>query len=291
MDETQHRALENTLSAYRSHCLSTISHTFSTYHEDLTASEAFISSDFLARFSRVEDLLTGPYDRRLDWEWVEESCPSRVISQALVQRRIRLRDLPEFEVCAKDYFVKFANTGERILEGLEQIGFHLPPCSKLFEHFLLDVVEGKRLVVAKADLRPVYIPDDQVDLAYAKAQKMISNDADLQKFLPRGIPETIPDKLYFLEIVNTLRGLEYKAVLPITNEEKRTVEDIRKTMNGALSQLGRVDRSDGGVGELNQTLVRLRQSDYGVSDYLDMYAKYHSRLAELEAREMSDEED
>jgi len=291
MDETQHHGLESALSSFHSHCLACISQSFDGLRDQLAASEAAATAQFLERYARVEDLLAGPYNRKLEWEWVPEAQPSRTISQALAQRRIRLADLPEFELPAKEYFAKFAQTSEAIINGLTQLGFYLPPCSKLFDHFLQEVLEGKRLVVAKADLRPAAIPKEQVDLAYAKTQKMISTDADLQKFLPRGVPETPADKMYFLEIVNTLRGLEYKAVLPLSEQESRRAAMLGTTVGRACGSLGRVERS-GEMAECLELALRKQQGleSYGVSEYLDMYAKFHARVTELETEEMAVED-
>lgn len=290
MDETQHHRLESALSSFHSHCLSHISQSFSSLRDQVAASEAAVTTQFLASYARVEELLSGPYNRKLEWEWVPETQPSRTISQALAQRRIRLADLPEFEMPAKEYFAKFAQTSEAIISGLSELGFHLPPCSKLFDHFLQEVLEGKRLVVSKADLRPVAIPKEQVDLAFAKTQKMISNDADLQKFLPRGVPEATADKVYFLEIVNTLRGLEYKAVLPLSEEENQRAALLGATVGQACAHLGQMKRRGEMAEYLEQALRKQGPENYGVSEYLDMYAKFHSRVTELETEEMAVED-
>jgi hypothetical protein len=287
MDEAQHHKLESALSSFHAHCLSHISQSFSVLRDQLSESEATATAQFLARYNRIEDLLSQPYDRKLEWEWVDELQPSRTVGQALTQRRIKLKDFPEFELPAKEYFAKFAQTSEAIISGLSQLGFHLPPCSKLFDHFLQEVLEGKRLVVARADLRPVNIPEEQVNLAFAKTQKMIASDADLQKFLPRGVPETIPDKIYFLEIVNTLRGLEYKAVLPLSDLENRRAAMLSATVNQAYASLGEMKRK-GEMAEYLEQALRRQQGleNYGVSEYLDMYAKFHARVSELETEEM-----
>lgn len=286
MLSARHRELKTALEEFKNESITRISQCYGKLLQDLAAYEQTITSQAEARFAVVEEMLSGPCDKVLEWEWIPEAAPCRAISQAFIQRRIRLKELPNFEISAKEFFTKFARSTEDVVRNLAAIGFYLPPASKLFDHFLSDVVEGKKLIISQADLRKAQIPEDQIDLAYATAQKLIVTDADLQKFLPHGQPDSIPDKAYFLDIVNSLRGLTYKVVLPLNEDEERLAQGIRDAVETVLAETNDSDAvAKSLVSIADQCRPTTPSSEYSPEHYIDLYRRWRERLRRLEQGE------
>lgn len=278
MDAAQHHELQQMLAVFKDQCLQDITETYKQAELAIDSTEALLIESVTARFSKVEEMLAGPYDRRLHWDWVPQPS-SFDAGSSLLDLRVRLRDLPSFELSAQEYLSKYVKSQSELGQAISDLGFHLPPQSALFATFLKDVIEGRKLLIPKDKLRRVDIPNDQIALAFQQAEKMIAEDAILQKYVPTGRPVTLIETIYFLEAVNSVRRLHYKVISPISAEEEKMASEMRTIVTDAVKDLTQARNSQAAL--VKHLLEDVQSPNlYGVSSFLELYAQYHARITQ-----------
>ena len=275
MDPRAHEELRVMLSTFKEDCLQTITETYRQAGLDLDAAETTLLNRVAERFSKTEEMLSGPYDRRLQWDWVPPGPSDPQSPSSFLDMKVRLRDMPDFELSAKEYLTKYVKSQTELSLALADLGYHLPPPGNLFAHFLAEVLEGRKLLVAKVNLRKVDIPNDQIALALTKAKSIIAGDSTLEKYLPSGTPTTISETLYILEVVNSVRRLHYKVILPISTEEEKMASAVRETVSKAVASLVRAQPPH--LASLRPLLQEVQSpNNYGVSGFIETYAQYQA---------------
>ena len=275
MDPREHEELRAMLSTFKQGCLHTIAEAYKQVGQELDTAEATLINRAAERFSKTEEMLSGPYDRKLQWDWASPSPFSPDSPQSFLDMKVRLRDLPDFELSAKEYLTTYVKSQGELSQALSDLGYHLPPQGTLFAHFLAEVLEGRKLLVAKANLRKVDIPNDQIALALTKAQTIMAGDSLLQKYLPSGAPKTVAETLYILEVVNSVRRLRYKVILPISTQEEKMASVVRQTVTKAVSGLVQPPN----LSRLRPLLQEVQSPNtYGVYDFIETYAQYHATV-------------
>jgi len=275
MDPREHEELRAMLSTFKQGCLHTIAEAYKQVGQEIDTAEATLINRAAERFSKTEEMLSGPYDRKLQWDWASPSPFSPDSPQSFLDMKVRLRDLPDFELSAKEYLTTYVKSQGELSQALSDLGYHLPPQGTLFAHFLAEVLEGRKLLVAKANLRKVDIPNDQIALALTKAQTIMAGDSLLQKYLPSGAPKTVAETLYILEVVNSVRRLRYKVILPISTQEEKMASVVRQTVTKAVSGLVQPPN----LSRLRPLLQEVQSPNtYGVYDFIETYAQYHATV-------------
>lgn len=274
MDASEHEHLRTTLSAFKSDFLEHISESYRQLHQTVEEAEHALINTIHHHFTPIEDLLTGPYDRRLQWDWV---APVPGPARSFLDFKVRLRDMPEFELSAQEYLNNYVKSQEEIAQALDDLGYHLPPTGKLFAHFLTEVIEGRKLLIAKDSLRRVNIPQEQIPLALMKAQNVIAADRSLHRYLPSGTPQTLSETLYFLEVINSFHLLQYKVILPISEREVNMASELRTAVFKAASQLNQTQVPD--FSEARMMLQEVQSPNlYGVSEFVETLVQCHAQL-------------
>lgn len=274
MDASEHEHLRTTLNAFKSDFLEHISESYRQLHQTVEEAEHALINTIHHRFTPIEDLLTGPYDRRLQWDWV---APVPGPARSFLDFKVRLRDMPEFELSAQEYLNNYVKSQEEIAQALDDLGYHLPPTGKLFAHFLTEVIEGRKLLIAKDSLRRVNIPQEQIPLALMKAQNVIAADRSLHRYLPSGTPQTLSETLYFLEVINSFHLLQYKVILPISEREVNMASELRTAVFKAASQLNQTKVPD--LSEARMMLQEVQSPNlYGVSEFVETLVQCHAQL-------------
>jgi len=216
---------------------------------------------------------------------VEDGREYEDIPSLVEGRRVRLREDPSLEMTGRDYFEKYAKGGLGLLKMLDAAGFYTPPSSKFFLPFCKCLLDGSKTLLRKDEVLPVYVPAEQVDLAFSKAQELIATDTSLQKYCPAGMPIVRADKEFYLHVVNTIyRSIPYKVVLPLTESEQRSVGQIRQIaadVNRALIQAEPLAADVRSLGKLLESA----EGELITTDLLDLLTNEQARLVNLDQTE------
>lgn len=133
MNPEQHANLHQTLLAYRGDFLTALENACVAVNKDIEAWRAVVESRFQQKFNQVEELMSGPYNRELTWDWVDDGREYYDISEFIKERRVRLRDDPALEISAVEYFEKYARGNVSVLKVLQDAGYFTPPQNKFFQ--------------------------------------------------------------------------------------------------------------------------------------------------------------
>jgi hypothetical protein len=141
--------------------------------------------------------------------------------------RVRLREDPSLELPVGEYFEKYARGSLSVLKTLSEAGFFTPPPNKFFLSFCRQIFAGEKTLLRVCEVQKVDIPPDQVDIAFIRTQELIAREPELQRYTPSGSPILRLDKEFYLHIVNSLYGLPYTIVPPLTTEEQEVVTKVK----------------------------------------------------------------
>lgn len=257
--------------------LAEIAKAFRETRQDVEASEMAMKLYTQSRFHRIEEMLNGPYDKLLEWDWVPSESVLTSVVEALAVNRLCLREVPEFQVSVKEYFARYARSPEDVEARFREMGFYTPPKTAIFQQFYAEVIEGRKLLLHITRLKRAKVPADQFDLALFKAQKFFSPQSELQQYLPSCPPETSSDKCYYLDIANSLVGLHFKVIFPLSESEKELATSVRTSVVSACDGLADIYAAAQGLGALRPVLQNvISPNTFTVSGFLDLYARYHS---------------
>ena len=276
MHPAQHAYFQSLASTFRQQFQSDLNRDYSLLHSELEDWRATALTHFDERLNRIQTMLSGPYNKELDWEWVPDDCYYNDAVTCIESRRVRLRESPEFEISGREFCEKYGQSALGVLPLLAAAGFYTPPCSKFFLLFCKQLLEGSKSLLRVEDLRRVYVPEDQVDVAFSKSQELIATTRSLQQYCPLGIPFRAAEKEFYLNVVNSLVGLPYEVVLPLSEAEIRTGERIQTLASGTMGSGGDMGKDLAGLEQAMRTMERA--GDIETSDYLDLLSDYQARL-------------
>lgn len=271
MDAGHVNQLKETLLTFKSHAMDLISRHYSGLRQELEVTEAYVTGQFNSRLERVEAMMTGPYDRDLVWEWDSNGGN-------LMERMVRLQELPGFVISGKDLFEKYVVANEARRRVLQQLEYYLPPNTPVFQRFLQAVTTGSKQLLPTSQLKHAEIPEDQVLLAYRRLPPL----PDLQSYLPDEPAIASSERQYILDIVNSLQGLTYKPILPLTSQEQSISDCLRLNVQQAVSTLNRL-KVNVDLSEL-KTQVEMKSCSLEVSGFLRVFGEC---VEQLEAQDMA----
>lgn len=222
----QHANLQSSLQSFRSLFLSSLDQTCATLFSDISTWRNTVETRFQAKYTTVQDVLAGPYNKELNWDWTETGM-TEDLAGCLKGMRVRLREDPSLELPVAEYFEKYARGSLSVLKTLAEAGFFTPPPNKFFLSFCRQIFAGEKTLLRACEVQRVEIPPDQVDLAFIRTQELIAREPDLQRYTPSGSPILRLDKEFYLHVVNSLYGLPYTIVPPLTTEEQETVAKVK----------------------------------------------------------------
>lgn len=231
MNPAQHDSLQNLVTEYRCRILSDLDHNYAVLQRELDEWKASMRSYFDTRFAPVVEMLAGPYDKELEWEW----CPADVHltnpQEYLELRQVRLTRFPKFTISGQEFFSKYCHTALEVLPLLASAGFYTPPKSKFFIPFCKEVLEGSKSLLRMEDVQRLEVPEDQVDVAFCMCQELIATSKTLQRYCPLGLPMSSTDKSFYLTVVHSLVGLPYRVVPPLSPLELNTLHTLQTLPN------------------------------------------------------------
>ena len=120
MNPEQHSILRQTVTAYGDDFHRSLDIACNAMYKDIEAWRAVVEARFQAKLTQTFDMLNGPYNRDLVWDWVDDGQLSTELCDFIRERRVRLRDDPSFEISANEYFEKYARGNVsvfRVLQG------------------------------------------------------------------------------------------------------------------------------------------------------------------------------
>lgn len=282
MNPEQHANLCQAVAGFKQQFLECLDRGYESIEEDLVAWRQTVQTRIQQKFAHVEELLAGPYNRELTWDWVPDDREFDDIATFVTERRVRLREDPTLEMSGKEYFDKYARGGLGLLQVLESAGYYAPPTNKFFQPFCKQLLEGAKTLLRRDEVAFVVVPPDQVDLAFSKAQEVIAADQRLQRYCPLGIPVLRLDKEFYLNVVNTLVGLPYKVVLPLTDAENRSSQDIRQLLLDADKGLGAAAKLRTEVRVLGQFVDNVDGGEVEASSFLQLVEDHQKRVRDLQ---------
>jgi len=230
----------------------------------------------------VEKNLSVPFSRTLPWDWVPDPDTYYDVDVFLDTRQLRYRGDPSFVVTATQYYLKYCPASSDILKEVGAAGgFYVPTQpSKMFTKMGKDVIERTKRLLHNAQVMKTGIPADQIDLAWAKeAPRGLE---DLMPFIPGSAPVTKTEKVYYLDIANTVRGgLVYTPVKELTEAELQHQEYLRKQLNSFADQLAKLAPQ-----QKPTSLLQLQQWDsweIDVTPYFTLHQDMERKVADLES--------
>ena len=281
MNTAQHASLCESISSFKLHFLSCLNNSYPSLGVDLTQWRDTVEERFKERLAKVEGVLAGPYNRELEWDWVPDDREFSEVAEFMRERKVRLRDGPMLEITGKEYFEKYARGGLGVLKVLESAGFYTPPATRFFQSFCKQLLEGSKTLLRLEELCPISIPLDQIDLAFNRAQELIATEHRLHRYCPLGIPMYPGDKNFYIQVVNSLAGLPYKVILPLSDWDQQCVKMIQKVVEEVGSAGVRVGE---GAYELEKVLKKLAGEDLQASYFLELVASHRRRLLHLQSK-------
>ena len=132
------------------------------------------------------------------------------------------------------------------------------------------------------------MPPGQVDLAFLRAQEVIAKDEDLQRYCPTGVPILRVDKEYYLHVVNSLRGLPYTVVQPLTDGEQQTAAKVRSVVLGVEKVIAQTKPSTERLNQVTKAVAAAQAMDPALVD--EFWLRYEEMREELCAGERMDAE-
>lgn len=275
----------NSVSHFKASFLQTMDEGYQALEQEMQSWRDAFNQRIQQKFARIEEVLQGPYNRELTWDWVEDGREFEDIPSLVEGRKVRLREDPSLEMTGREYFDRYAKGGLGLLRMLDAAGYFTPPNSKFFLPFCKCLLEGTKTLLRKEEVVKVSVPADQVDLAFYKAQELIATDAGLQKFCPAGVPMNRDDKEFYLHVVNTIyRSIPYKVVFPLTESEQRSAGQIRDLTLEADKALIQAEPLAADVRSLTQ-LLENSKDELITTDLLDLLATEQAQLVSMEQAE------
>jgi hypothetical protein len=275
MHPAQHAYFQSLVSAFRQQFQSDLNHDYSLLQRELETWKATALVQFDERLGRVQTMLAGPYDKELEWDWVPDDCYYSDARSCIENRRVRLRENPEFEISGREFCEKYGKSALGVIPLLAAAGFYTPPPSKFFLLFCKQLIDGSKLLLRLEDLRKIYVPMDQIDIAFRRSQELIATNRSLQGYCPLGIPLSATDKQFYLDVVNSLVGLPYKVVLPLSEEEIRAGEGIKTLI---LSEFCEKECVEEELASLEKALRTGETAELRTSGYFALLSEYQARI-------------
>lgn len=275
MRPAQHAYFQSLVSTFRQQFQSDLNRDYSLLQSELEDWRATALTQFDERLSRVQTMLSGPYNKELEWEWVPDDCYYSDAVTCIESRRVRLRGSPEFEISGREFCEKYGQSALGVLPLLAAAGFYTPPGSKFFLLFCRQLLEGSKSLLRLEDLRRVYVPEEQIDVAFSQSQELIATNRSLQRYCPLGIPLYAADKEFYLNVVNSLVGLPYQVVIPLSEDEVRTGERIQTLATEAMGN-GEDVRKD--LAGLEQAMKTIESGEIETTGFLSLLCDYQARL-------------
>ena len=208
---------------------SNLDQTCATLISEISSWRSAVEARFQSRFQAVEDIINGPYNKDLNWEWLQMDTDGE-LAECLAGMRVRLKEDPDLELSAAEYFEKYARGSLAILKILSEAGYFTPPPNKFFLSFCKQLFAGEKTLLRDCEVQKVYVPPDQVDLAFLRTQELVAKEPALQRYFPSGSPILRIDKEFYLHVVNTLHGLPYTVVQPLTQTELDIVTQVKSAL-------------------------------------------------------------
>ncbi len=265
MNPEQHANLCHSVRSLKAQFLESLDQGYLALQEDLQSWRQLVESRVHQKFAHIRDY---------------EDIPSLVEG-----RRVRLREDSNLEMTGREYFDKYAKGGLGLLKMLDAAGYYTPPTSKFFLPFCKCLLEGSKILLRKDEVQPVYVPAEQVDLAFSKTQELIATDASLQKYCPAGIPIVRADKEFYLHVVNTIyRSIPYKVVLPLSEGEQKSAGQIRQIAADVSRSLIQAEPLAADVRSLGK-LLEGSEGELITTDLMDLLTNEQARLVNLEQAE------